>query len=255
MRSNVLTKFATGGAVLVLSIWATASGVLAEAPDDAGRSSEHRNDASAHEAHGQQAGNASAHAGDSDPALDQPQPASNADFSGNGANEHGPYDSTRDGSPSDNGNGEGAATGEPCAGCVGHADNKNPAGQLPGPSDANNGYECDGNSGIARGNPAHTGCTTASELNPGEVIVDATTLHTPDAPGTPASVLGVTFTAPVPVVVPAAVLPAAVVAPAALAATGSAIDLGRLAMVGLGILLAGVALRLGSRRQSSPTFA
>jgi LPXTG-motif cell wall-anchored protein len=41
---------------------------------------------------------------------------------------------------------------------VGKADNKNPKGQQPGPQDNNNGYECDGNHGIAKGNPAHTGC-------------------------------------------------------------------------------------------------
>jgi LPXTG-motif cell wall-anchored protein len=57
-----------------------------------------------------------------------------------------------------NGNGGGKATGKPCAGCVGKADNKNPKGQRPNGSDHNNGYECDGNHGIGRGNPAHTGC-------------------------------------------------------------------------------------------------
>lgn len=87
-----------------------------------------------------------------------PQPSSNADFTGNGANDHGPYDSTRDGSPSGNGNGGGEAVGKPCAGCVGKADNKNPPGQLPGGSDANAGYECDTNHGVGRTNPAHTGC-------------------------------------------------------------------------------------------------
>lgn len=87
-----------------------------------------------------------------------PQSPSNADFSGNGANVHGPYDSTRDGSPSLNGNGGGEAVGKPCAGCVGKADNKNPFGQLPGGSDSNKGYECDANHGIGKGNPAHTGC-------------------------------------------------------------------------------------------------
>ena len=57
-----------------------------------------------------------------------------------------------------NGNGGGKATGKPCAGCVGKADNKNPKGQMPGGSDHNNGYECDGNNGIGKTNPAHTGC-------------------------------------------------------------------------------------------------
>ncbi len=77
-------------------------------------------------------------------------------FSGNGANDHGSYDSTCDGRPSENGNGSGG--GRPCMGCVGNADNKNPPGQYPDGSDHNNGYECDGNNGVGKGNPAHTDC-------------------------------------------------------------------------------------------------
>jgi hypothetical protein len=77
---------------------------------------------------------------------------------GNGANVPGPYDTTCDGTPSGNGQGNGAANGKPCAGCVGNADNKNPPGQQPGPQDGNAGYECDTNHGIAKGNPAHSGC-------------------------------------------------------------------------------------------------
>ncbi len=57
-----------------------------------------------------------------------------------------------------NGQGKGKAVGKPCAGCVGKADNKNPHGQMPGPSDQNAGYECDRNNGIGKTNPAHTGC-------------------------------------------------------------------------------------------------
>jgi LPXTG-motif cell wall-anchored protein len=98
-----------------------------------------------------------------------PQPISNADANTGGANGQcpgGPYCSTRDGTASANGNGGGNATGRPCAGCVGKADNKNPHGQMPGPSDKNAGYECDTNHGIARGNPAHTGCTTPQQQCP-----------------------------------------------------------------------------------------
>src|SRR3954452_25616646 len=96
----------------------------------------------------------------------QPQPPSNADQNPGGANGQcpgGPYCSTRDGSPSGNGNGNGngKATGKPCAGCVGKADNKNPKGQMPNGSDHNNGYECDGNNGIGKTNPAHTGCQSS----------------------------------------------------------------------------------------------
>jgi len=103
----------------------------------------------------------------------QPQPISNADANAGGANGQcpdGPYCSTRDGSASANGNGGGKATGEPCAGCVGKADNKNPRGQMPGPADHNAGNECDTNHGIAQGNPAHTGCLTTQ---PGCVPADA----------------------------------------------------------------------------------
>ena len=118
--------------------------------------------------------------------LSQPQPTSNADRTGRGANpgtdcearlsngnpvvEGRIYCSMRTGSASLNGNGNGNANGRPCAGCVGRADNKNPLGQgqeyptirasdnrLIQP-DRNQGYECDGNNGIGKTNPAHTLC-------------------------------------------------------------------------------------------------
>jgi hypothetical protein len=106
-----------------------------------------------------------------------PQPTSNADQNSGGANGQcpsGPYCSTRDGSASGNGNGGGKATGKPCAGCVGKADNKNPKGQMPNGSDHNAGYECDRNHGIGRTNPAHTGCRS------GDTTTDCTA--TPTAP-------------------------------------------------------------------------
>lgn len=110
-----------------------------------------------------------------------PQPASNADFTGNGANTSGAYDSTRNGSPSLNGNGGGQAVGKPCAGCVGKADNKNPKGQAPNGSDNNAGYECDTNHGIGQTNPAHTGCQPSTPVIPPPVITPG---------GTPPVVLG-----------------------------------------------------------------
>src|SRR3954454_21249002 len=112
----------------------------------------------------------------------QPQPQSNADQNSGGANGQcpgGPYCSTRNGSPSGNGNGGGKATGKPCAGCVGKADNKNPQGQRPNGTDHNAGYECDRNHGIGRSNPAHTGCTTPTTGGGGGS--DCTT--NPTAPG------------------------------------------------------------------------
>jgi hypothetical protein len=95
----------------------------------------------------------------------QPQPFSNADQNNTGANDTSgtnQYASTRDGAPSGNGNGNGVAAGQPCAGCVGKADNKNPPGQFPNGSDPNSGYECDTNQGIGQTNPAHTGCSPVS---------------------------------------------------------------------------------------------
>ncbi|HEX2039132.1 MAG TPA: hypothetical protein VHF47_05280 [Acidimicrobiales bacterium] len=86
--------------------------------------------------------------------------------SGHGANQRGAYDQTCDGSPSGNGNGTGQATGKPCAGCVGNADDKNPRGQASNGSDHNAGYECDRNHGVGRTNPAHTGCRTQSSSPP-----------------------------------------------------------------------------------------
>ena len=77
-----------------------------------------------------------------------------------GAQSPGPYDPYAVGLPSANGNGHGNAYGRPCAGCVGNADAVNPPGQLPGGTDTNLGYECDGNAGIGATNPAHSGCST-----------------------------------------------------------------------------------------------
>src|SRR5215216_4567144 len=65
---------------------------------------------------------------------------------GGGANGDGPYDSTCDGSPSSNGNDDDNGN-QPCAGCVGNADDQNPPGQGQGGGDNNQGYECDGNQG------------------------------------------------------------------------------------------------------------
>ena len=101
--------------------------------------------------------------------IKSPQPYSKADQNNTGANDtsaSNPYRSTRDGSPSLNGNGGGQQVGQPCAGCVGKADNKNPPGQAPNATDRNAGYECDRNHGIGRSNPAHTACTTGTVTPP-----------------------------------------------------------------------------------------
>ena len=225
MRSKIHSRMASGFAVVLLSILVGASGAFAGSANDGAnhaQSGEHRNDAAAHADHGPAPAPTAA--------LAEPQPASTADFSGNGANVHGAYDSTRDGSASLTGNGAGAAVGKPCAGCVGKADNKNPSGQFPnGRLDPNNGYECDGNSGVGKTNPAHTGCVVAP-IKPPTV---------PVTKPAQATVLGESFTAPS----PASVLPLTATAPqtqtlGALARTGSS-GLPLLALIGLGLLVIG----------------
>lgn len=110
-----------------------------------------------------------------------PQPLTKNEVPGGpGANNqtNNPYASNGVGLPSGNGNQvNGGHTGEPCAGCVGKADNKNPPGQAPGPSDNNAGYECDRNHGIARTNPAHTGCKTAPTSPTTPPPTTPTTVH------------------------------------------------------------------------------
>jgi len=76
------------------------------------------------------------------------------------------------------------ATGRPDAGSVGNADDKNPPGQSHNPEDNNSGYECDANSGVGVGNPAHTGCT--EQQNPTQVPGQPTQVPgQPTKPGEP----------------------------------------------------------------------
>ena len=77
---------------------------------------------------------------------------SNPNHGGSGSNKSGAYDSSCDQGAGDNGNG---GNGK-CAGCTGKSDYKNPKGQYPG--DHNNGYECDHNHGVGKGNPPHSQC-------------------------------------------------------------------------------------------------
>ncbi len=95
------------------------------------------------------------------------QAVADAGAASNSANgDCGSYCSTSDGTPSANGNGGGDANGKPCAGCVGNADDKNPPGQYKDGSDHNNGYECDGNNGVGKTNPAHSGCEATTTTAP-----------------------------------------------------------------------------------------
>ena len=140
-------------------------------------------------------------AGSSNGPLNKPQTLSKADLNSGGANGQclgGPYCSTRNGSPSLNGNGNGNATGKPCAGCVGKADNKNPKGQMPNGTDHNAGYECDGNNGIGKSNPAHTACIPPEVVTPPAVCVPKANENSSCVPNvvTRTVVLGVVATVP-----------------------------------------------------------
>jgi hypothetical protein len=182
-----------------------------------------------------------------------PQPIQHPDNQ-NGANAHpGPYSSTRDGSPSLNGNGNGQAVGKPCAGCVGKADNKNPAGQFPNGSDHNAGYECDRNNGIGQTNPAHTGCAESPPVPetppvpvtpPNEVVPPAKGITPPGALTTAIPLPGVSISG---VSIPSVSIPSVSVPARALPVTGSAVLLELL--LGLAALVVGGAMTVVSRRR------
>ena len=202
----------------------------------------------------------------------KPQPLSNADKNSGGANGKcpgGPYCSTRNGSPSGNGNGKGKAVGKPCAGCVGKADNKNPHGQYPNGSDHNKGYECDGNHGIGRTNPAHTGCKSVTPPpKPPVVTPPPKPPVVPPPPPKPPVVKPPVVTPPTvtppknrpPTVLGTqavggmtpTVLGTSAVAPAGvLPSTGASSDLSLMGFGGLGLVTAGAVLLARRRRGSS----
>ena len=113
---------------------------------------------------------ASKHGPDPDPVQTQSPPSTNGPGScpGYSQGSGGPYDHDNcDGSQGQHGNG---GNGK-CAGCTGKADDKSPGGQFPG--DHNNGYECDHNKGVGKGNPAHSRC--ANTPPPCTVDLDPTT--------------------------------------------------------------------------------
>ena len=207
----------------------------------------------------------SSHGASGDPTM--PQPLSGADQNEGGANGQcpdGPYCSTRDGSPSLNGNGLGTPTAKPCAGCVGKADNKNPKGQLPGPSDINRGYECDANSGIGKSNPAHTLCTepTPSPAAPAPTPAPTTSPtaasvapsspepspgpQSPPVDVTTSTALSTTVLPPLPVAAPHP----PTLAHSVLPNTGAPARLWLLTAVGLGSVAGGLMLVLIHRRRT-----
>ena len=90
-----------------------------------------------------------------DPTPSQTDPSNKgpADCDDYSQEDNGPYDhDSCDGTQGMNGSdGNGK-----CAGCTGKADDKSPGGQSR--NDHNNGYECDNNGGVGKGNPPHARC-------------------------------------------------------------------------------------------------
>lgn len=84
-----------------------------------------------------------------------------------------------------------------CAGCDGKADNKNPPGQSR--NDHNNGYECDHNGGVGKGNPPHSRCLPDEE--------DENTPRRRRRPSTPETPAPTPTTNPAPPVINPAALP------------------------------------------------
>jgi hypothetical protein len=178
--------------------------------------------------------------GSSEAAPPPSEPALEGGSPDGGANSAtGPYDpdpadpgASGVGQPSGNGKSTDNNGNRPCAGCVGKADYKNPPGQLPDGSDHNNGYECDGNEGVGKMNPAHSGCVPSAPTPPTPSVTPPTPAVTPPAESPPESrppeanveergeVQGVEQSPEVPATppsppVPAAIPVSAVVAPAA----------------------------------------
>lgn len=95
-------------------------------------------------------------------------PAAQAAPTGGANQDCGAYCPSGVGEPSGNGKSDNENSNKPDAGTVGKADSKNPPGQAPDGSDSNNGYECDGNEGVGKTNPAHSGCGTYTPPPPPE---------------------------------------------------------------------------------------
>ncbi len=150
----------------------------------------------------------------------------------------GDYESTCDGTVGRQG---GDGNGK-CAGCDGRADNKNPKGQYK--NDRNNGYECDNNGGVAKGNPAHSRCKKppvvqetcpdGRPMPPNGVCKEP--IDKPGLPEEPERVLGLRFQGVPPV--PARVQPSRQ-RPAVLPFTGTGAALSGFALLGLGLIAAG----------------
>lgn len=192
-----------------------------------------------------------------------PEPVEDEETASRGKTDCGDYNDRDDG-PYDHdacdgtvGRQGGSGNGK-CAGCDGKADDKSPPGQSR--NDNNNGYECDNNKGVAKGNPAHARCKakptpppskppTCPDGSPmprngkcGEV---PDVIPPPDIPDSP-TVLGIRFPA-VPRV-PARVQPQRV-RPGVLPFTGPSTALTGFALLGAGLIAAGGLIIAPRRRR------
>lgn len=184
---------------------------------------------------------------------------------GKSANLTGRYDPNGVGLPSGNGsrNGDGGTTGKPCAGCVGKADGKNPPGQVRHDESGHddNGYECDGNRGIGRTNPAHSGCddSTTTTTSLGQTTTTTAPTTTTTAPTTTSTTVATTTSTAAPTTttlapsttteptVAAQVLGVQFTRDAALPATGGPLT----GVATAGLVLAGIGLLLLTVRRES----
>ena len=103
---------------------------------------------------------------DPDPEPEEYGPTTKGETSCNEEGSGGRFDETcnqsakdNGGSPADGKHGNGG-NGK-CAGCSGKSDNQDPPGQSR--NDHNNGYECDHNGGVGKGNPSHSRCLPPEE--------------------------------------------------------------------------------------------
>jgi hypothetical protein len=134
---------------------------------------------------------------DPDPEPEEYGPTTKGDTSCNEEGSGGRFDETcndsaknNGGNPADGKHGNGG-NGK-CAGCDGKADNQDPPGQSR--NDHNNGYECDHNGGVGKGNPSHSRCVPEEEDNdrrrrrrpsPSPTTIPAPPIENPSIPGQP----------------------------------------------------------------------
>lgn len=143
----------------------------------------------------------------------------------------------------------------PQDGTKGRADSKNPPGQAPDGGDSNAGYECDRQTGVGDGNPAHTGCT-ATPTTP------APTAPVPSDRSTPTPIVQPPHATSTPVAPHATATsspgvhpqrggqPSVLPIPTAGQLPVTGVNLGRLALFAIIFILAGTAMVIAWERRS-----